>query len=142
MTTPARIAPPLPSATQPGKSPLNVLVVEDNPVNQKLAKLMLQKIGYPADVADNGLLALEMLGQQPYDLIFMDMQMPKMDGLTATKSIRRDFAHQPWIVAMTANALPTDRQACFDAGMNDYIPKPIRLDRVREAIADYRRSRV
>ncbi|MEA5418830.1 ATP-binding protein [Spirulina sp. CCNP1310] len=137
------IAPPVlppPPANLGDDFPLKVLVVEDNPVNQKLAKLMLHKIGYQVDVADNGLIALEALGQQAYDLIFMDMQMPKMDGLTATEIIRRDFVHQPWIIAMTANALPADRQACFTVGMNDYLHKPIRLETIRAAIATYQRS--
>ena len=109
------------------KFPLRILLVEDNLVNQKIAMVMLKKFGYRIDIANNGLEALEILQKQIYDLILMDMQMPEMDGLTATRQIRQNFEHQPWIVAITANILPEDRQACFEAGMNDFMSKPFRI---------------
>jgi len=109
------------------KFPLRILLVEDNLFNQKIALLTLSKLGYQADVANNGLEALNIVQQKNYDLVLMDVQMPEMDGLTATKLIRRNLTYYPWIVAMTANILPEDRQACFEAGMNDYLSKPFKI---------------
>ncbi|PZO39822.1 MAG: hypothetical protein DCF19_13085 [Pseudanabaena frigida] len=111
--------------------PLRILLAEDNVVNQKVAIHILQRMGYRADVAANGLEVLAALSQQTYDLVFMDMQMPEMDGLEATKQIdihwkEGKFTHKPWIVAMTANAMQGDREICLAAGMNDYLSKPIR----------------
>jgi PAS domain S-box-containing protein len=119
--------------------PLKILLVEDNAVNQKLAKLMLKKIGYETELANNGIEALQQLSQQKYDLVFMDLQMPEMDGLTATKMIRSNTTlyHQSWIIAMTANALTEDREACLNAGMDDYISKPVRLEKIVAAINHY-----
>jgi PAS domain S-box-containing protein len=113
---------------------LNVLLVEDNVINQKVATRSLSKLGLNADVAGNGLEALKALEIKDYDLIFMDMQMPEMDGLTATREIRKlipDQPQNPLIIAMTANAMQGDRQRCLDAGMNDYLSKPIKLDDIR-----------
>jgi CheY-like chemotaxis protein len=107
---------------------LEVLIVEDNFVNQRVLQLFLETLGYSPMIANNGLEALEAIKNQKYDVIFMDMQMPKMDGLTATKQIRQDCRQQPWIVALTANALPEDRQLCLDVGMNDFITKPIQIE--------------
>ncbi len=88
---------------------------------------MLEQMGYRADLASNGLEAIESLERQPYDVVFMDVQMPEMDGLEATRKIRLMPAFtQPRIVAMTANAMQGDREMCIDAGMDDYISKPIR----------------
>jgi CheY-like chemotaxis protein/HPt (histidine-containing phosphotransfer) domain-containing protein len=103
-----------------------VLLVEDNEVNRELAEEMLGNIGLHVDTATNGRLAVEKVEQQPYDLVLMDCHMPVMDGYTATETIRRNpaFAQLP-IVAMTANALASDRERCLAAGMNDHIPKPI-----------------
>jgi CheY-like chemotaxis protein len=104
--------------------------VEDNPVNQKLAMLMLQKKGYEVDLAQNGQEAVDKYTADPkgYDLIFMDVHMPVMDGLTATRTIRAGgFADIP-IIAMTADALRGDRQKCLNAGMDDYITKPVKRD--------------
>ncbi|MBD2033806.1 response regulator [Leptolyngbya sp. FACHB-321] len=108
--------------------PLNILLAEDHPVNQKLALMFLQQMGYRADVASNGLEVLDALQRQPYDVVLMDVQMPEMDGLTATRYIcDRLPAHlRPRIIAMTANAMQGDRQLCLEAGMDDYISKPIR----------------
>ncbi|NMF59869.1 PAS domain S-box protein [Pseudanabaena yagii] len=110
------------------KSPLQILLVEDNPFNQLIATKILKTLGYQPDLAKNGLDALQAIQTHSYDLILMDIQMPEMDGLTATKLIRQspENSHLQ-IVAMTANILPEDRQACFDAGMNDYISKPINI---------------
>jgi CheY-like chemotaxis protein/HPt (histidine-containing phosphotransfer) domain-containing protein len=115
--------------------PLRVLVAEDNAVNQQLALLLLKKLGYRADVASNGLEALEALERQPYDVVFMDVQMPEMDGLEATRRLRERWpAHGPRVVAMTANAMQGDREACLEAGMDDYVAKPIRVEELVEAL--------
>lgn len=116
------------------KSSLRILVAEDNLVNQKLALFMFKKLGYNIDIANNGLEALERLNQKIYDVIFMDMQMPEMDGITTTQIIRRDYNHQPWIVAMTAHASSDARKTCLEAGMNDYISKPIRIEDLTTAL--------
>lgn len=109
------------------RHPLRILLAEDNAINQKLALLILERLGYRADIAANGLEALEALKRQAYDVILMDMQMPEMDGLQATRQVRSDFPAevQPHIIAMTANALQGDREECLAAGMNDYVSKPI-----------------
>ncbi len=113
--------------------PLRILLAEDNAVNQKLALKLLERMGYRADVAGNGLEALQALTRQHYDLILMDVQMPEMDGLEATRKIRHDFApeRQPRIVAMTANAMQGDREKCLAAGMDDYVSKPIQAKQLR-----------
>ena len=112
-----------------GKShPLRLLLVEDNTVNQKVAQLLLGRIGYHAAVAGNGLEALQEVQRVDYDLVLMDVQMPEMDGLTATRAIRRLGIRQPRIVAMTANATPQDRKDCLAAGMDDYLSKPIEVN--------------
>lgn len=109
--------------------PLRVLVAEDNHASQKLALLLLAKMGYRADVAANGEEVLQALERQHYDVVLMDVQMPVMDGLTASRKIResRSAEARPRLIAMTAAATTDDRQACFDAGMDDYIAKPIRV---------------
>ncbi|MBI5054006.1 MAG: response regulator, partial [Chloroflexi bacterium] len=119
------------------RSPLRILLVEDNMVNQKLAKAMLERLGYRADVAGNGHEALSALRRQGYDVVLMDVQMPGMDGLEATRCIRQEFdsATQPRIVAMTANAMQGDREECLQAGMDDYISKPINVKELAGALA-------
>ncbi|MDP6040685.1 MAG: ATP-binding protein, partial [Candidatus Latescibacteria bacterium] len=116
---------------------LDVLVVEDNRVNQRVATLMLNKLGHSVSVANNGIEALECIEAGGYDLIFMDMQMPVMDGLETTIKVRereqKTGKHIP-IVAMTANAMQGDRERCLEAGMDDYVSKPIHRDVVIEAI--------
>jgi CheY-like chemotaxis protein len=93
-------------------------------------------MGYAADLAGNGVAALQALERQPYDIVFMDIHMPQMDGLEATREIRRRGAGTavPWVIAMTADAMQGDRERCLDAGMNDYIPKPMQLQAVQDAI--------
>jgi CheY-like chemotaxis protein len=110
-----------------GRVPLRILVAEDNHVNQKVAVLILGRFGYSADVAGNGREAVAAVRRQPYDLVLMDMEMPEMDGMDATRAIRalQALPAQPRIVAMTANALTGDRERCIDAGMDDYITKPV-----------------
>ncbi|MDQ2693483.1 MAG: GAF domain-containing protein [Chloroflexota bacterium] len=115
--------------------PLRILLAEDNAVNQKLALRILEQMGYRADVASNGVEAIESIERQTYDVILMDVQMPELDGLDATRSIRRlANVPQPHIIAMTANALEGDREACLAAGMNDYISKPVRVNELVEAL--------
>ncbi len=109
-----------------------ILLVEDNLVNQKLATIMLSKAGYTVELAANGRLAVEIFTRNPdlYDIILMDIQMPEMDGLEATRQIRAKGFHDVPIVAMTANAMKGDREKCLEAGMNDYISKPIKRELV------------
>jgi CheY-like chemotaxis protein len=118
------------------KHPLRVLLAEDNAVNQKLALRLLAQMGYRADVAANGQEALESLGRQDYDVVLMDVQMPEMDGLEASRQINRRWtqAERPRIVAMTANAMQGDRERCLEAGMDDYITKPVRVQELMEAL--------
>ncbi|MBT1689756.1 hybrid sensor histidine kinase/response regulator [Dawidia soli] len=110
--------------------PLQILVADDNPINQKLTTRVLSKLGYQADVVSNGKEVIEAFGKAEYDLIFMDIQMPEMDGLEATQRIRALSGIQPLIIAMTANAMQGDREMCLQAGMDDYVSKPINLDQL------------
>ena len=110
-------------------------------VNQKLALRLLQQLGYRADLAANGLEALEALERQTYDVVLMDVQMPEMDGLEATAPDRARAgrtARRPRIIAMTANAMQGDREACLAAGMDDYVAKPIRVDSLVQALMSAR----
>ena len=118
------------------RHPLRILLVEDNAVNQKLALRLLSRMGYQADVAANGLEAIAAVERQGYDLVLMDVQMPEMDGLEATRHIVEHVAaeRRPRIVAMTANAMDGDREECIDAGMEGYISKPIRVDELVAAV--------
>ncbi|QIR35536.1 response regulator [Tolypothrix sp. PCC 7910] len=129
----------LPTATVPERDkqtvqnlPLKILLVEDGLVNQKVALKLLERLGYRADVANHGREALEALQRQIYDVVFMDLQMPEMDGLETTRRIRKELppAAQPRIIAMTAHARPEDRQECLSVGMDDYISKPISLEAI------------
>jgi signal transduction histidine kinase/DNA-binding response OmpR family regulator/tetratricopeptide (TPR) repeat protein len=119
------------------RHPLRILIAEDNVVNQKLALRLLQQMGYRADLASNGIEAIESVERQPYDVVFMDVQMPEMDGLEAARRINARWnGERPRIVAMTANAMQGDRDMCLAAGMDDYITKPIRVDRLVEALVN------
>jgi CheY-like chemotaxis protein len=118
------------------KHPLRILLAEDNPVNQKLALRILQQMGYRANVAANGLEALEAVAGQMYDVVLMDVQMPEMDGLEASRQICARWSREarPRIIAMTANAMQGDRETCISAGMDDYITKPIRVNELVESL--------
>jgi PAS domain S-box-containing protein len=136
---PAEVAAPRQRGFDPQmaqRHPLRVLLVEDNEVNQRVARMQLQRLGYAADVADDGREALQAVARQTYDIIFMDVQMPEMDGLQATRAIL-DFAgrqSRPRIIGMTANASDQDRARCLAAGMDDYVPKPVTVSRLVEAL--------
>ncbi len=125
--------------TAPAPEPsrrLRVLLAEDNVVNQRVAGLLLERLGYRYDVVGNGQEALDALHDRPYDVVLMDMQMPVMDGLEATRRLRADLPadRQPRVVAMTANALAEDREACLTAGMDDYLAKPVRREELAAAL--------
>jgi CheY-like chemotaxis protein len=139
MQKPVRIAPPLPILAEPSFSDrpfLRILLVEDNIINQKVATRMLERIGYEAEIASNGVEAIAAVKQRPFDVIFMDVQMPVMDGLEATRNIREmdgPFA-QPWIIAMTADVVNDAINACLEAGMNDFISKPTTINTLAKAL--------
>ena len=137
--------PPAKPQLDPGvaaRRPLRILLAEDNAVNQKLALRLLSQMGYRADVAANGLEAIQAIERQTYDVVLMDVQMPEMDGLEATRQIcARSSASdagttgkRPRIIAMTANAMQGDREICFKAGMDDYVSKPIRVAELADAL--------
>jgi len=115
-------------------------VAEDNVVNQQLAVLLLKKIGYRADVAANGLEVLEALERESYDVVIMDVQMPEMDGLEATRRIHQRWpaGRRPHIIAATANAMQEEREACLAAGMDAYLSKPIRVEYLATALSNCR----
>ena len=106
-------------------------------INQKLALKILSKLGLTAALAENGQEAIEMVSQESYDIILMDMQMPEIDGLEATRIIRREMDIQPIIIAMTANAMKEDRDACMKAGMDDFLSKPVKLEDVVNMLAKW-----
>jgi signal transduction histidine kinase/CheY-like chemotaxis protein/ligand-binding sensor domain-containing protein len=108
--------------------PLNILVAEDNLINQKMIMRVLEKLGYNASLASTGREVITMLDERFFDLILMDVQMPEMDGLECTRYIRDNYDKQPVIIAMTANAMVEDREECIKAGMNNYIPKPVKIE--------------
>jgi len=137
---PAPVQLPRPDADLAVRHPLRILLAEDNAVNQKLALRLLQQMGYRADVAADGVEALECVLRQRYDLVLMDVQMPEMDGLEATRRIiERLGGERPRIVAMTANAMQGDREVCLAAGMDDYVTKPIRVEALVAALRRTRR---
>jgi signal transduction histidine kinase/CheY-like chemotaxis protein len=130
---------PLSSYPTPKFTPsesVRILLAEDNPLNQEVALLLLQKLGYQARVVNTGLEALDALASQPYDVVLMDLQMPDMDGLETTRRIHQLFSGpgRPRLIAMTANALIGDRERCLAAGMDDYLSKPIHLDQLQAAL--------
>jgi signal transduction histidine kinase/DNA-binding NarL/FixJ family response regulator/HPt (histidine-containing phosphotransfer) domain-containing protein len=118
------------------RHPLRILLAEDIVINQKLVTTMLERMGYRADVVANGREAMEAVQRRDYDIVFMDMRMPEMDGLEATRKIcaRLAVEHQPRIIALTANAMSDDREACLAAGMQDYLSKPIKIGDLKAAI--------
>jgi PAS domain S-box-containing protein len=133
---PEQIAEPVPSIQlKPGEQfPLRILVAEDNVVNQKVLLKFLQRLGYTADLAANGFEVLAKVAEKTYDVILMDVQMPDMDGVTATQEICRDYPQRPRIIAVTASAMQGDREECLEAGMDDYLTKPIILENLQQAL--------
>ena len=131
---PQLLAKKLPAASQfdatlGARRPLRILLADDNPVNQKVGGTLLKKLGYQADLALNGVEALAALERQRYDIVFMDVQMPEMDGYQATAEIRKRWSanQRPRIIAVTGNGFAGDREKCLAAGMDDFLLKPIRI---------------
>jgi CheY-like chemotaxis protein len=119
------------------KYPLHILVAEDNLINQKMIRMVLNRMGYKPVIVNNGLEAVESARRQAFDLIFMDVQMPEMDGIAATREILKSGLLKPVIIAMTANAMSSDKDECLAAGMNGFISKPIRIEQVHEALVRF-----
>jgi PAS domain S-box-containing protein len=126
--------PPVPAAPGPHPASLRILITEDTPMNQVVLRLMVERLGYQADCVSNGNEALAALEQHPYDVILMDMHMPDLDGIATTRHIRARWSDGPVIIAVTASATPDDRAQCLAAGMDDYLTKPIRLERLQAAL--------
>ncbi|MGB3204248.1 MAG: response regulator [Crinalium sp.] len=116
---------------------LKILLAEDNVINQKVASQILKQLGLKADLATNGLEVLDALRHQQYDVVLMDVQMPEMDGIEATRQIRQKWNqyNYPWIIAVTANTIGGVREECFSAGMNDFISKPLKKDILMAALS-------
>jgi CheY-like chemotaxis protein len=123
------VSQPTLSADFAQRYPLKILLAEDNLINQKLAVRVLNKLGYEPELANNGVEVLEKVSQQTYEVILMDVQMPEMDGLEATRLLRQSYPGSGLvIIAMTANAMQGDKEDCLSAGMNDYLSKPLKLE--------------
>ncbi|KAK6020166.1 response regulator receiver domain protein [Ostertagia ostertagi] len=121
--------------------PLRILIAEDNVINQKIATKILSSLGYETSLANNGKEVVEMAGNESYDLILMDVQMPEMNGLEATRMLRICLPVQPVIIALTANAMQGDRDECMQAGMDDYMSKPIEIDELMRQLQKWYRAR-
>lgn len=120
---------------KPGEPQRRILLVEDNPINQKVALRILEQHGFKADTAMNGQEALAAFEKHFYDLVLMDIQMPVMDGVVATRHLRIKFGPDtPYIIAVTANVTDEDRRNCYEAGMNDFVTKPIRAEVLLKAM--------
>ena len=118
---------------------LRILVAEDNPINQKVARGLLARFGYPSEVVDTGRKLLRAVELAPFDIIFVDCQLPELDGLQATRELRRremggQRLHRTYVIAMTADAAPGARERCLESGMDDYLSKPVRLDELHAAL--------
>jgi len=107
--------------------PLRILIAEDDMINQKLIENILRRLGYRTDTVSNGIQALDLFKNKDYNVILMDVRMPEMGGFEATQVIRQMTTEQPYIIAMTANAMPEDREECLNIGMNDYVAKPMHM---------------
>lgn len=133
--------PKLNQVAKPPDGPLSILVAEDHPANQKVIKQMLKRIGYEMDLAENGLEVLSMVKEKQYDLIFMDVQMPEMDGIEATRELKKAFKSNPEncpiIIALTANAMKVDMETSMKAGMDDYLMKPVKKRDIQQVITNY-----
>jgi CheY-like chemotaxis protein len=134
-----RSSPDAPPMRAQARRPLRILIAEDNPFNQRVAVLMLAKLGHAATVAENGRKAIEAMGVQHFDLVLMDVQMPEMDGIEATMAIRSaelgSSRHMP-IIAATAHALKEDRDRCLNSGMDGFLTKPLQEEALLHAIAE------
>jgi CheY-like chemotaxis protein len=113
---------------------LNILLAEDNPVNQRIALIILKKLGLEADTAKNGREVLVALEEHPYDLVLMDIQMPEMDGIEATKMIRKRWPQGPKIIVVTSFEVDMCRDLCYNAGADDFLNKPVKIDELGAAI--------
>jgi CheY-like chemotaxis protein len=124
--------------TLASRLPLRLLLADDNAVNQKVASMLLLRLGYRADVAGNGVEVMRALQSKTYDLIFLDVQMPEMDGYETARRVTEQWAAtpaaRPRMIAMTGNAMQGDRERCLEAGMDDYISKPVRVDELRDML--------
>jgi CheY-like chemotaxis protein len=131
---------PISASREEGQAAARVLVAEDNVVNQRLAKAIIERLGWRVDLACNGREAVDMLGSRSYDVVFMDCQMPELDGYEAAREIRKQYPGRERvpIIAMTAHAMPGDREKCFNAGMDDYVAKPIRPRVIKEILDRWR----
>ena len=127
---------PVLDSTLAQRLPLRVLLADNNPINQKVGMSVLQKLGYRANVVQNGIEVIKALEQKPYDILFLDVQMPEMDGLECARQISQRWTRdkRPVIIAMTGNALMGDREKCLAAGMDDYVAKPVRVSECRPAL--------
>jgi CheY-like chemotaxis protein len=123
-------------STEEDQRPLRILIAEDNMVNQRVCVLLLKKLGFAADTANNGLEALEAIKRKTYDVVLMDVQMPKMDGLAATREICRSCPEgvRPYIIGVSAHAMSEERERALGLGMSDYLTKPVHLDELRYAL--------
>jgi CheY-like chemotaxis protein len=110
--------------------PLSILIAEDNVINQKLMERILAKLGYRADIVADGVEVLDSIVRKKYNVILMDVRMPEMDGFEATRLIRKMTIEQPYIIAMTANSMLSDKEECLNIGMNNYISKPMSMDEI------------
>jgi CheY-like chemotaxis protein len=124
------------------RHPLRILIAEDNPVNQRVASLLLLRLGYRAATAGNGLEALAALARADYDVVLMDVDMPELDGCEATRRLRaeRSSTTRPWVIALTAGAMPGDRERALGAGMNDFLTKPVRSEALAAALVQGHRA--
>lgn len=125
-----------------GGTPIRILMAEDNLINQRVGRLILQRAGFEVDLANDGREAIEAHRRKSYDLILMDCQMPVMDGLEASRTIRKLEAPQPVIIAVTANALLGERERCLEAGMDDYLSKPFHAEELVSLVRKWGASRL